>query len=105
MGIIFVGRIYLVKMSIVTTDSCIVESNGRQVPCIMLIGRGEDLQRLKRRIPFYPYFYLLEEDYKDLKEQYYFTATDAILASNVMALTSFTITAPACSAASATSDL
>ena len=61
-----------IKMSIVTADACTVESHGRQVPCVMLVGRGEDLQRLKRRVPFYPYFYLLDEDYQDLKKNKFF---------------------------------
>ena len=67
-----------VKMSIVTADTCTVESHGRQVPCVMLIGRGEDFQRLKRRIPFYPYFYLLEEDYQDLKKAGFFDSMHVV---------------------------
>jgi len=59
-------------MSIVTAEACTVESDHRQIPCVMLIGRGEDLKRLKRRVPFYPYFYLLEEDYKALKAAKFF---------------------------------
>ena len=62
----------MTKLSIVTADSSSIEVDGKQYPCIILRGRGEDGKVLKRRIPFFPYFYLLEEDYRELNDKGFF---------------------------------
>ena len=62
----------MTKLSIITADSSSIEVKGKQYPCIILRGRGEDGKVLKRRIPFFPYFYLLEEDYRNLNNKGFF---------------------------------
>ncbi len=56
------------KFAIVTADPSQIEIKGRLYPCIILCGRGENKERLKRRIVVFPYFYLLEKDYLALKD-------------------------------------
>ena len=62
----------MTKFSIVTAEASQLEIGGKVYPCIILVGRGENKERLKRRVPVFPYFYLLEQDYKDLQAQGYF---------------------------------
>jgi DNA polymerase elongation subunit (family B) len=56
------------KLAITTAESSIVEKQGQRIPCVVLIGRGEKGEYLKYRIPFYPYLYLLEEDWMKLEQ-------------------------------------
>ncbi|MGD0331552.1 MAG: hypothetical protein ABSB40_14100 [Nitrososphaeria archaeon] len=58
----------MTKFSIVTADPSHIEIKGKLYPCIILCGRGENRERLKRRIDIFPYFYLLEKDYNILKD-------------------------------------
>jgi len=55
------------KMAITTAESSIVRKEEQRIPCVVLIGRGENGEYLKYRIPFYPYLYLLENDWLKLE--------------------------------------
>ena len=55
------------KMAITTAESSIVRKEEQEIPCVVLIGRGENGEYLKYRIPFYPYLYLLENDWLKLE--------------------------------------
>ncbi len=83
------------KFALVTADPSQVEIKGKLYPCIILCGRTDEKdefgfpKRLKRRIDLFPYFYLLEKDYLELKETGFLNSLhiqkiEAVPARNIM---------------------
>jgi DNA polymerase I len=58
----------LSKFSIICAETSVVKIKGFDHPCVMLLGRDENLKRLKLRQSFLPYFYLTEADYLKIKD-------------------------------------
>ena len=58
------------KLSLVTAESIIIKREGVEYPCVVLIGREKDTnKKLKWRTVYYPNCYVLEKDYRRLKEE------------------------------------
>ena len=55
------------KLSVICAESDTVEVNGKIYPCVILVGRDENLKRLKYRKQVFPYFYLTKSDYDEIK--------------------------------------
>ena len=56
-------KVELTKLSVICSESSIVEIKGQCYPCVVLIGRDEQLKRVMWRTKYFPHFYLQESDY------------------------------------------
>jgi DNA polymerase I len=62
----------LTKLSLVTAESVMVsKGQDEKVPTVVLIGRDEEKKKRMWRTVFWPYCYILEEDYMGLKPTLY----------------------------------
>jgi len=60
----------MVKLGIVSAETLMYKNkDGFEIPTVVLIGRTEKGEKKVWRTVFYPYLYLTEEDYIDIKEQ------------------------------------
>ena len=57
-------------LSLIIAEAITIKREGIEYPCVVLIGREKDTnKKLKWRTVFYPYCYILEKDYRRLKEE------------------------------------
>ena len=62
----------MTKLSIIMVESKLIECKGQTYPIVVLIGRDEKGVKRYYQKKYFPYFYLAEKDYMELKDNGYF---------------------------------